>query len=339
MTSGVSNLGTFLFQTERLTTLRSALNDAQRQIATGKKTDILAGLDIRVQEVQRIRADIGILESYVSGIERTSIKTDIIDTTVEQVIDVALELRDALSLNLSESTEPDVAFLQGLAESNLSFIQQLLNIESNGDYLLAGSNTSVVPYEGSANLIANTQTEITAWFDGTQTVDQFITNIQGLADQQLGFNLALNSSTPVTARIDDNRDVDYTVLANEPGFQDVVRVIGVLSELTFPDETNPAVFATGSEYHQVLRELQNTLNEAIDSIRTSQSGLAIARTDLNDARTQHINDIGAFQTIVATIEDVDIAEAVARLQTIEVQLNASFQTISSASELTLVNFL
>lgn len=339
MAGGVSNLGSFLFQKDKLSNLRMSLLDAQRQIATGKKSDIYAGLGTRVQEVQRLRADINIMESYNKGIDAASIRGNLMDAALSKSLDIARDISKSISLTPAEGNEPDITTIQTLATSSFDFLKELLNTESNGRYLFAGSNISTPPYADDSELMASVQAEMDAWMNGTQTVDDFLANVNALTGTDLGYSLDLNSATAVKVRVDDGRDVDYTVLANNDGMSNLVRVAAVLSQLEFPDESDPSVFATKQEYYQVLREMKNIIDTSIDGITQSQANLAVARNNMQDSQDRHVQDIAALNNIVASIENVDPAEAIVKLQAIETQLNASYNTIAAIRNLSLVNFL
>lgn len=339
MANGVSTLGSFNLQTSRLSSLRLSLNEVQQQIATNKKSTIFGTLGTRTQEVQRLRADVDIIGSYIDGINAASVRGDIMDNALNEAQNIAIELRDTLTLTASEGNEPDIDFIKSIAQSNLEFLDQLVNTEINGRYLFAGSNISTRPFDDEARLEGNVQNQMSDWLDGTQTADQFLSNINGLQGQDLGFSLDLNSSSRVTARIDDGQDVDYTVLANEEGLAQLFRVTATLANLEFPDPNDPFVTATKEEFYDILSDLSSTLDSSITNISRSQARLAVARTDMNSAEQRHANDVVAFENIISSIEDVDLATAVAQLQQVQTQLNASYQTISIVNDLSLVNFI
>ena len=339
MAGGSSTIASFNFQQKNLLSLRSSLSMLEQQIATQKRSTIFGTMGTRTQEVQRLRADVNLMDGYIDNINAASIRGDIMDNALTEMTKIAKDMRDAITLTPAAGTNPDVAYIQELGKTSMDFLEELLNTEINGRYLFAGSSISTEPYEGSANLFSTVQDELTAWFDGTQTVDQFLANIDAMSGTDLGYDLSLNSAGSVTARIDDGRDVDYTVLANEQGFLELVRTAAVLSNMDFPDPNDPFVTATTDEYYQVMATMANNLDNSITNITQSQARLALARNNMNAAKTQHQNEQVAFANVISDIEDVDLAESIAKLQQVQTQLNASYQTISTVSQLSLSNFL
>ncbi|MBK67254.1 MAG: hypothetical protein CMP22_03880 [Rickettsiales bacterium] len=339
MALGVSNLGTFLAQTTSITNMRTTLDDLQRQISTGKKATTYAGLDGNVQEVQRLRADITILDNYQKAIDTASVRTSVMNTSLNEINDLALELRDGLSSLTAESSEPNFAYVKELAQTSLSFLNQLLNTEVNGRHLFSGSGTTTKPLENLPRLEANAESEAEDWLSGAITTEEFLENIAGLQGQDLGYALDLQSATKVEARIDDGYDVNYTVLANEEGFQDLLRVTATLAAMEFPDETDPFTVADKEDFFSAIRSLSGTLDESIDNISVSQTRLTVAITNMDRAKAQHAQDQNALQILVDNIENVDTATAVTLLRQTENQLNASYQSISTLANLSLVNFL
>ena len=339
MALGVSDLGTFLIQTTSITRMRSDLDNLQRQISTGKKSLTYAGLEGNVQEVQRLRADITLMDNYQKSIDTASVKTSVMNTNLTEINNLAENLRSAVSSISQESSEPNYAYVQELAAQSLTFLNQLMNVEVNGRHLFAGSGTTTRPLENMPRLENNVRNQISDWLDGTITNQEFLDNINGLSGQDLGYALDLESATRVEARIDDNFDVNYTVLADEQGFQDLLRVTATLANMEFPDPNDPFVSASKQDFYTVLQDLENTLDSSIEDLSTTQSRLTIAITNMEEASARHAADKNALQILVDNIENVDPAEAIALLRQTETQLNASYQAISTLADLSLVNFI
>lgn len=339
MAGGVSTLGTFLIQTTSINQSRQQLDTLQRQIATGKKANIFASLGDQVQEVQRLRSDVKILDSYSKSIDRASVRTSVMNTAMTEMNDFAVELRNALTDIPKNSSDPDFEYVQELARSNLPYMNQLLNTEVNGRYVFSGSETSVKPVQDLPRLNASVSEQLDAWFDGSQTIEQAIEGINGLGGEDLGYNLDLNTASKLEVRVDDARDIDYTVLANEQGFADLLKVTATLANMEFPDPDNPLVSATTEEFYTMIEDLSSTLDGSLDRLNKTQSRLVIATTNMERARTQHETDSTALKALIDNIENIDPAEVITKLRQVETQLNASYQSISTLSDLTLTNFL
>jgi len=80
-------------------------------------------------------------------------------------------------------------------------------------------------------------------------------------------------------------------------------------------------------------------NGANPTLQDIASEIALDQNLISAQRSKHQNVQVFLQNKIADIENIDTAEAVAKLNFEQVQLEASFQVISRAQRLTLNNFL
>lgn len=339
MVNTISFLGSSLVQNENLSNLRSDLFKLQTQISTGKRATTYAGLDNRVLDLLSARADLSKTETYTNNIEIVSSRIEVMNTSMDSITEFANDLQKALIALPKTSEEPELTHIKALIDSNKSFIQQLLNTDINGHYLFSGSASNVEPIENLSTLENNIQNEMDAWFNGTQTYDQTIANVQALSGEQLGYSEDMSIADNITVRVDDNLDVDYTVLANESGFQDLLKIMGFLGNLVYPDPNDGSIAATGDEFYQAIEDLSSMLLDSIESIEQSQIRLSYANSTIDKTQQRLVEEKQFLSTIVNDIEEVDLSETIAKLQQVELQLNASYQTISAVSQLSLANFI
>ena len=178
---------------------------------------------------------------------------------------------------------------------------------------------------------------MTNWLNGTNGSDTLLTNIGSLTDSQLGFSLGVQSSDNVQFRTDEFQEADFTVKANDQGFKDMLVGLTALSNIKFPEEG--VDLATRPDFYQVLDGLSGMLNDGMDAIREARASLSTASLTLGDAKERHLLAQSAFLTNRDKIESVDIEDAVVRFQTLQTQLEASYQTTAILSEMSLARVL
>ena len=137
----------------------------------------------------------------------------------------------------------DVPALAKLAKNALNFIHDLANLQIDGRYLFAGTNTTSPPSIDKSTMNANFQTEITNWLNGTTTTAQLQTNVAAFTTADLGLDPALSTAGNVSVRIDDATELDYTVLADQSGFQEMIRALGLMANMQVP---GPAFSCSGT---------------------------------------------------------------------------------------------
>lgn len=336
MVAGVSDFGQSQDIINRIGALRKQLFEANRQIATGKKTETFSGLGAQSQQLQSLRADASQIDRYIAGINTVEVRTSAMETGLAAITDLASELLDGLRLQVKEgSIELDA--LQNIARENLRFIQDILNTEINGRYIFAGTDSGNAPYASAVTLNNNIQSEISDWLDGTQTINQFLTDVHAFADTDLGYNGTISGAGDVFARIDKNLEINYTVKADGAGLQDIIRGLSVIANIQFPD---PMVdIGTDSEFFQIITDVTRTLESGIADINNERLKLSNVVKTMLGRKEQHEKDEIILRGFADDIENVDMAEVIARLQQIEVQLQASFEATAMVNSLSLVNIL
>ncbi|TAL39720.1 MAG: hypothetical protein EPN97_01820 [Alphaproteobacteria bacterium] len=334
---GVSFLGQTVSQTNRLRDLNATLADLERQISSGKKFDTLAGFGgVTAQNVQRVRMDRNRVQTYLDNITTVNNRINAMNQAMTAARKSVGQVIDGLVTALHDSSE-DVGTLSTLARNALKFVQDLANLNVGGRYLFAGSDTTSAPFIDDAQLNANYQAEVASWLNGTNTTAQFSANVDAFSATALGFNPALSTSGAVAARIDESTEVDYTVKADRDGFQELVRALGLMANLKVPDP-NVDVPTTA--------ELDDMLNRVLTIARAGVAQIDQAATDLGtkynfiDAVMQsHQQDAATLDNLISDTENTDMTDAIAKIQSLQTQLQSSYEVTNIISRLSLVNFL
>ena len=142
-----------------------------------------------------------------------------------------------------------------------------------------------------------------------------------------------------TIRVDESTTASYGVLGNEIGFTELVRATAVMAAETFStDVTADADRYQALAQRQVVR-LAEANNSKKGSIEVVALELGLAQATVGSADKRHANYSAQLETMLADIESVDINEVAMQLLTVRTNLEASYQTMSRLSELSLVNYM
>ncbi|MFC3051380.1 flagellin [Kordiimonas pumila] len=282
--------------------------EAQRQISTGKKTDEYRGLAGQTNTVLGARSFMSRIETYQQSIATIRGKLDANDVQVNGVIgsmeSFQKTIQDSLANNQAEG------FAETL-DQTFKFIVNALNTNFDGTYLFSGAET------------------------GTKPVN--ITSLSELAALGSVNEAFDNASLSFEARIADGVSLDFGLLANEVGGSAFQEMLDIYNEINGPN--GPYEGELDATQFAFLQSKLTSLSAAIDDVRQVQvsNGLAYERLDV--VADQHADSLVFLETFIADMEDVDIAEAVTRLNNDQVALEASYQAISSLSNLSLLKFL
>ena len=202
------------------------------------------------------------------------------------------DLRDAIN---SVTTNGAIASMRGLGGEG----DPRLNIENVGNGSITISETGV------GNLL-------------TVLGMEKIPNPREDADYYAGDQQILK------ARVDDQYDVSYGILADNPAFQKLIQGLGI---------------ASGTDDEDSLVVALRFMSDAIDELPNVQGqiGLDIANIERFESRHEDFKVFAA--QAISDIETVDVPLTLAELSQHETALQASFISISRASELSLANYL
>jgi len=282
----------------------------QRQISTGKKTDEYRGLAGETGTVLGSRSFKSRIETYQSSINTIKGKLDANDVQVGGIINAMDKLKETIQTSLANSQAEGFG---DFLDQTFKFVTSALNTNFDGTYLFSGAETGTKPVN------VNSLSELSALVGGGGAVSDAFDN----------------ASVAFEAKIADGVNLEFGVLANNIGqqiFEEMRAIYDQNVATPFDGELDAAQFS-------FLQSRIASLETAIDSVRQVQvsNGLNNERLDVVDE--QHKDTVLFLETFISDLEDVDIAEAVTRLNNDQIALEASYRAVGSLSQLSLLRFL
>jgi len=140
------------------------------------------------------------------------------------------------------------------------------------------------------------------------------------------------STSPV--RIDATQSVGTGAQANEQSLKTLLTQLAVLSAETFEAGDQ-------KRYEALLTRVAGNLTPAPDQQKISDIGIELgnAHASMDSARQRHQATSAILQNSLGDIEDAPSEEVAAKLLALQTRLQASYQTTSLLSKLSLVNYL
>lgn len=271
------------------------------------------------------------------------------------------------------TAQPDVDFrtLQTLAGDIFNFAVDLLNMQEKERYLLGGAETLEKPIASTGTLDAAISTLLGDWKTGTITTTGLVDDLRdrtttggnnnALTDTIIGYNAQLSSGSvgDIFIRISDTSEIEYTVLANEQPFRDILVALSYFKSEALPplaDEVQidpntglPVIITEGApganlnemqeNFYEVFNQLTAMVNRGIDDIDQLRNKLENARTRIDGIKKDYANQKNLLLDVVSQVEDVDINEVALKISTMQIQLEASYRVTALMSQLSLVNFI
>lgn len=287
---------------------QSNLFEAQKQVNTGKKSDDFAGIANQVSTLVGAKALKARTETYINTAETISRNLQVYDVQLTAITDTAREARQTIIEALAQ--DEAIGFTTIMSEA-FNRISSALNTKVAGNYIFAGSKTDTPPF--------------------------LVTSFNDLPALATVNDAFANDQIKASVRVADNVETEFGILANE-----------VADELTasfkrmaeFDIGPNGPIDGKLTAVQRAFLESELLLLDA--AIADSQTALVtngLKAEKLDEVKTQHDDQRVFLETFVADIEDVNIAEAISRLNNDQTALEVSFRVVGEISRLSLADFI
>ena len=292
---------------------------AQRQVASGRRADHFKDIPRDAPTLLSAKTVLQRSETYVQTNQTLRLRLEAYDVNLRALEQVGADLRQAVLDAIGASSG------LGLAEKVDALFHQatgLLNARFGGSYIFGGTNTEQPPVD-------------------TTTVAGLI----GLAEPPAAaFD---NNRQVLGARTSDSETLQYGLLADDIGL-DLLEAMQ--RTLMFANGILPAGAAgftpagpfadqmTSNERDFLAGELTRLESVAADlTTHTSNNGIRLGLLEATQRR--HEEQMTFTKTFITEIEDVDIAEAITRMNQDQLALESSMGVMAQISRLSLLDFL
>jgi len=284
------------------------LFEAQRQVNTGKKSDQYQGISDEATTLVASRSLFSRTDAYQTVAQNVSRATDVYDVQLGLVIDTARDMRQQL---LTFVANNDATGFDIVTAENYGLTVDALNTKVGNRYIFGGAAASEPP-----------------------VIAESLVDLQALPAVSDAFQ---NDSLKASARVADSVIIEYGVLADEIG-TNLLQIYRDLADYS----SGPAGPVDGELNAAQVTELTNqiaALDTVIQEIQREQMLNGLKSSKLEDLTTQQEAQKIFLETFIADIEDVDIAEAISRLNNTQTALEASYRVVAQTTRLSIVDFL
>ena len=345
--------------TNEVAVQRTRLDVLTRQAASGKKAENLGELSPEVPRTIHLRGDIGRREAYSRVIVEAQGRASVTQNAMGRMESIAKEFRNDVTMRINSNDPSTLLTATSRARAALSEVVSILNTRYGNEYMFGGSDLSNPPIPNEANVInGNLATQIANEINqlGTLTADQITTNTRNLAaDTTAGVTIfsdfledpargggEARRSVPSS----DGDTISYGIFANRntasqstgetsgSWARDLIRGLMSVAALT-PSQ----MAANPKEFDALVGRIRAGFQAAETGLADEQGvlGTMEKRMETSKARNDALAD--AIKKQLSSIEEVDLAEPYTKMQTTQVNLEASYRTIARLSSLSLANYL
>lgn len=281
---------------------------AQQQINTGKKAQDYKGIAPEASTVITARAAMARTEAYKQTADEVGQTLSLIDLQLGSMLESAESLRQSV---LEALAMGDGQGFEQILDSNFLMMASALNTKIGNTYLFGGAQTADKPF------IAESLDDLMAM---ANTGDAFA-----------------NDQTKASVRLTDTFTMQYGVVADEVG-EPVMEIIRAMK--AFHDgPQGPISGALTPAQATFLEDQIAELDTVIQGMRSLQTANGLRQGQMKDVTEQLKQQGTYFETFVADIEDVNMAEAITRFNTDQAALEASYRVVGMISQLNLSKYI
>src|SRR5215467_5617586 len=155
--SGVGTTATFVAQS--LTSLRSQLDDLQRQLSTGQKVTTYAGISSQAQLLVGLNSQLDAINSFQDSNNMVNTRLSLAQTTLTQFDNVAATVQSSAMLSNYTAGPNGQTVDQTFAGQQLDQLLNLLNTQADNRFIFSGSAVDQQSVASSSLILNGTATQ------------------------------------------------------------------------------------------------------------------------------------------------------------------------------------
>jgi flagellar hook-associated protein 3 FlgL len=303
----VSTSSNFTIMTTNLMRAQLAQGAVGEQVSSQKVANDLKGYAKNAEVLTAMRSTQAKIDGLIDQTKLVSNRLEMQDSGISQVAGAAQGAREAIANAMAAG---NATTLMQQLQAEFGDAIQGLNTKSNGRYVFAGAQTDTAPT--SASSLA----DLTA---AAATADLFH-----------------NDQYIATSRVDEQTSAQTGVLGDALGttlfdaFKQVQAYVEANGPFTSPMTTGQNDF---------LKSMLPVFDAAYSDVVTIQGKNGLTQQRFETAQVELQDQADTLTTMVGGITDVDMAEAVTRLEAAKFAVQASAQVFAGLQSSSLLNYL
>jgi flagellar hook-associated protein 3 FlgL len=303
----MTTIGTFAQTTQMqqyLSQLQNQENALDAQVSTGLVSPNFSGIAPQAATLVDLTSQKSQQQGYLNTI--TTVGTNL-QTSSDALGDIETQIAKFSSSFTSSAYNTTGTSVQQEAQALLTEVGNDLNTQGSSGYIFSGSQTNTPAFNpsGLPNPPSLTAAN-TAYYQGDNNIQQ--------------------------ATIDTGQTVPYGITANNPAFEQIIRSLNFIANSPPLSQSNPQDVSNVATASQLL-------TNGLQQLQSIQGKLGLQQSQLNNAQSQIQTTQALTTASISNIETVNPATAITELNTLQTQLQASYQTVNMLQQDSLVNYL
>lgn len=303
----VSTAGNFGIMTSNLMRAQVLQNIAGEQVSSQKNANDLKGYAKNAEILTAMKTAQAKVAGFLDQTTLVSNRLDVQDVAIGQISDATQDAREAIANAIAAGSAETL-----MQQLNGAFgdVVQGLNSRSNGRYVFAGAKSDTQPTTATSMADLTAAATVASLFQN----DQYVTS----------------------NRIDDTTSVETGQLADKLG----TGAFNAFKQIqTYVDANGPFTGKLTQAQNDFLKGLLPTFDAVKTGLVTAQAQNGLNQKRFETAQTELSDQADTLSTMVGGITDVDMAEAITRLESAKLAVQASAQVFASLQNSSLLDVL
>ena len=324
------------------------LNNAQYEVASGKKYDLGRQLGTFTSSVVSLQSKISLIDQTKVTNSFAENRLQTMQISIGSIVESSNNFVGQITTELTSDLDQSV--LKSIGEATLSSLGSALNVSIKGERVFSGVNTdavALVDYNGPDGASAKAavqlafQTEFGFAINDplAETItpaalENFIQGAyQALFDDANWESLWSGSSERgVKAKISTSELVETPTTAHNQSFREVTAAAILIVEFS------EAAFSSATK-DQLANSAISKMAESTSQLGNEQAKIGVLEERIEKANERLDFQSGVLQSQLSEITDVDAYEAALRLNQLSSSLEASYSVTARIQSLSLLNFI
>jgi len=296
------------FMLAQIQKTEAALDASNRQVVTGKLADTYGGYGDKTAVMESARAAGARADANTAAAKQASARLDLQDAQLGQLSTLMGQVRETLT---KAAADQDATSLMTQMQGYFDQAVEILNSKDANGYIYAGDRNQTAPV----------------------TVSK-LSDLIALPSIPQAF---ANGTVKSSVRIGDGQTVQVGMLASDLGTQ----LFSLFQQVAqFDAGVNGPFDAKTTQAQQTF--LESTIPTSISaaaSVDTAAASNGIRFKMVQDTLSRLQATSVVYKGFVSSLEDVDMPQALAKLNQDQTALQATFQITATLNKLSLLNFL
>jgi flagellar hook-associated protein 3 FlgL len=311
--------------------LRSQVNRASQEVASGKHSDIGTALRGDFSPLLAIDASLSRLSAYTSNTTDAAFQTAAQQSAVAGLSQLATGISTTLLGARNFSTPAQIDTLAADAKGRLASAIGLLNTQTSGRAVFSGVATDTIPLGSVEDMLTALQTAAA----GATTAGQVSAAVTTWFADPLGFGTFYQGGAALSpAPIAPGEAADLSTTAMDPALRDTLAGFAMAALID-----RGVLAGDAPERARLTQVAGQQLISTEDARTTLAARIGTVEAQIEAARTRNSAEETSLGILRSDIGSVDPYEAATRLQTLQSQLESLYLVTARVSRLSLAEYL